>query len=150
MKQAAYANHFAEEKGAAAVEFALLLPLLTLFVFGIIVFGMIFNSYLGITHAAKEGARWAALGNSWPEIGAKIKSSSPAIDWSRADIKITGVPPGGATEVDQSNPVTIQITYDLPEGILSLGQSINLLGATFGAGTIMPSKLSSQATLRIE
>jgi Flp pilus assembly protein TadG len=49
------------ERGAAAVEFALVMPLLFLLVFGIIEFGFIFNKELGVTHSAREGARVYAL-----------------------------------------------------------------------------------------
>jgi len=51
-----------EEKGASAVEFAVILPLLILLIFGIIEFGRMYNAYLALTHAAREGARLAAVG----------------------------------------------------------------------------------------
>jgi hypothetical protein len=50
------------EGGAAAVEMALVMPLLLLLVFGIIEFGFIFNRYITLTHAAREGVRQLALG----------------------------------------------------------------------------------------
>lgn len=43
------------------VEFALILPLLLLLVFGIIQFGIIYNTKITITNAAREGARKAAV-----------------------------------------------------------------------------------------
>ncbi len=46
-----------EQKGSAAVEFALVLPLLFLLVFGIIEWGLyMFNNHV-ITNASREGAR---------------------------------------------------------------------------------------------
>ena len=50
------------EKGASAVEFALVTPLLILLVFGAIQFGRLYNNYIAVTHAAREGARLAAVG----------------------------------------------------------------------------------------
>jgi Flp pilus assembly protein TadG len=50
-----------DESGAAAVEFAIVLPVLLLLVFGIIEFGLLFNRYITVTHAAREGVRVAAL-----------------------------------------------------------------------------------------
>ncbi|SOC37260.1 TadE family protein [Ureibacillus acetophenoni] len=50
------------EKGASIVEFALILPLLILLVFGIIDFGRIFHAYLTIDHAGREAARVASVG----------------------------------------------------------------------------------------
>ena len=49
------------EQGAAAVEFAFVLPILLLLVFGIIEFGLVFNRYISVTHAAREGVRVYAL-----------------------------------------------------------------------------------------
>ena len=48
-------------RGANAVEFALIAPVFILILMGIIDFGRIFNAYITITHAAREGARWAAV-----------------------------------------------------------------------------------------
>ncbi|NUT37963.1 MAG: pilus assembly protein [Hamadaea sp.] len=47
--------------GAAAVEFALVLPLLLLIVFGIIDFGRLLNAQIKTTEAAREGARAASI-----------------------------------------------------------------------------------------
>ncbi len=46
-----------KEKGAAAVEFALILPVLILILFGIIEFGIILYDKAVITNASREGAR---------------------------------------------------------------------------------------------
>ena len=53
----------APDHGAAAVELALVLPLLLLLVFGIIDFGRMLNTQITLTEAAREGARAAALGH---------------------------------------------------------------------------------------
>ncbi|HSB34471.1 MAG TPA: TadE/TadG family type IV pilus assembly protein [Nitrospirota bacterium] len=45
------------EKGASAVEFALILPVLILILFGIIEFGFIIYDKAVITNASREGAR---------------------------------------------------------------------------------------------
>ncbi|WP_413934010.1 TadE/TadG family type IV pilus assembly protein [Nitrospira sp. BLG_1] len=45
------------ERGAAAVEFALLLPVFLMILFGIIEFGMIMYGREVVTNAAREGAR---------------------------------------------------------------------------------------------
>jgi hypothetical protein len=50
------------DSGAAAVEMALVLPLLLLVVFGIIDFGRMLNAQIILTQAAREGARAQALG----------------------------------------------------------------------------------------
>jgi Flp pilus assembly protein TadG len=52
---------FGSQKGAAMVEFALVLPLLLLIVFGIIEFGIIFFNQQVITNASREGARYGIV-----------------------------------------------------------------------------------------
>jgi Flp pilus assembly protein TadG len=52
------------ERGAAAVEFALVLPALLLLVLGIIDFGRIFSAQQTLTYAARAGARVMVLQNS--------------------------------------------------------------------------------------
>ncbi len=49
--------------GAAAVEFALILPIFVLLVFGIVEFGRLFNTQVSLTGAAREGARIMAIRN---------------------------------------------------------------------------------------
>lgn len=45
------------EEGAAAVEFALVVPLLLVLLFGIIEFGTAYNAQILVTNAAREAAR---------------------------------------------------------------------------------------------
>lgn len=49
------------ERGAEVIEFALILPLLLLLVFGIVDFGFLFQRYIVVTNAAMEGARVRVL-----------------------------------------------------------------------------------------
>jgi Flp pilus assembly protein TadG len=50
------------EAGAAAVEFALVMPVLLAIVFGIIVYGLYFTVQIAVTEAAAVGARAAVAG----------------------------------------------------------------------------------------
>jgi Flp pilus assembly pilin Flp len=59
-----------DQEGAAAVEFALLLPLLVLLLFGMIEFGLAFNTRIQATNAAREAARQAVVGiDDWNDVG---------------------------------------------------------------------------------
>lgn len=53
----------AGDDGASAVEFALVVPLLLLIVFGIINFGVLFSQQLSLNNAVREGARRAVVGD---------------------------------------------------------------------------------------
>src|SRR3954454_17305402 len=52
------------ERGQAMVEFALVLSLLLLLIFGIFDFGRAINYWIDATHMANEAARYAAVGNT--------------------------------------------------------------------------------------
>ena len=59
-----------DEEGAAAVEFAFLLPLLVLLLFGFIQFGIALNTRIQATNAAREAARLAVIGiDDWDDVG---------------------------------------------------------------------------------
>ena len=64
------------EDGAAAVEFALVVPLLLFVLFAIIDLGWIFNQQLAVTAAAREGARYYAV--NYDEAGAKATAEARA------------------------------------------------------------------------
>ena len=66
-----------KEKGAAALEFALMLPLLVLIVFGITTFGFVYKEYIALTHAARDGVRLAAIGKDYDYIISQIEQDLP-------------------------------------------------------------------------
>lgn len=69
------------DQGAAAVEFALLVPLLLLILLGVIDFGRAFNIQETLTQAAREGARGYALG----------LTSNPTAATQNAAVGVTGI-----------------------------------------------------------
>jgi Flp pilus assembly protein TadG len=71
------------EKGAALVEFALILPLFLLLVFGIMEAGWFFAQQVEIRHASREGARLAVV--DYGTAGAVISETC-----DRANISGTG------------------------------------------------------------
>lgn len=60
----AFKHHAASEKGQSLVEFALVLPVFIVILFGIMEFGRIWETVNVMTSAAREGARIAAIGGS--------------------------------------------------------------------------------------
>jgi Flp pilus assembly protein TadG len=51
------------DRGAVAVEFALVLPLLAMLLMGVITGGMTFTNSIGLANAVREGARFGATGD---------------------------------------------------------------------------------------
>ena len=54
-------RRFREERGASAVEFAIIASLLLMILFGTITFGITFNRIQGLQSSAREGARLGSL-----------------------------------------------------------------------------------------
>jgi Flp pilus assembly protein TadG len=65
------------ERGAVAVEFAILLPVLLALVLGTLEFGRAYNAQISLTNAAREGARVMALQND--SAAAKTASRNAAV-----------------------------------------------------------------------
>jgi Flp pilus assembly protein TadG len=52
------------DRAQSLVEFALIVPILLILVFGIIDFGMGLRAYISVSSATREGARFAIVGNA--------------------------------------------------------------------------------------
>lgn len=50
-----------DERGAAIIEFALILPFLVVFIWGIVQIGLLFQAYAGMQNALGEAARYATI-----------------------------------------------------------------------------------------
>jgi Flp pilus assembly protein TadG len=99
------------ERGAAAVELAIILPLLLLIVFGIIEFGRGYEVKVQLTGSVREGARALALGQSQAEVEQAVIDAAPGLNpaLTAADISMTPCPGGGA-----DGNATVTVSYDLP------------------------------------
>ena len=98
MQRGQAATH-ARDRGATAVEFALLLPVLLLLLFGIIDFGRALNAQITLTQAVREGARLASFGQG----NAATMSQANATVVSRTQAAATGL-----------SPVTVTVTTSCP------------------------------------
>jgi Flp pilus assembly protein TadG len=113
MRPSAVKKRAASERGAAAVEFALIASVLLMLVFGILEYGRTFSEIEVLTSAAREGARVAAVGGSQSEIQARVAEAADpyGLDSTPTADKICGE---GDT---QGQSVTVSWTHSIDVSI---------------------------------
>ncbi|HEY7755287.1 MAG TPA: TadE/TadG family type IV pilus assembly protein [Actinomycetota bacterium] len=75
-----------DQRGAIAVEFALIVPLLLLLVLGILEFGFGYHAWDATQNAAREGARVGAVVSSQSEIEARVRGTTSFLDQSKLSV----------------------------------------------------------------
>ncbi len=118
------------QKGQDLVEFALVLPILLLIMFGVLDLGRLFHAAITITNAARVGARFGTRNKEATdgEIRAATRDEAfeSGIDLSTAPIDIDYLdilPLGLGNQDGNDDTIQVKITYDFPliiDYILSL------------------------------
>jgi Flp pilus assembly protein TadG len=102
------------ERGAVAVEMALVLPVLILLLLGIMEFGRAYNAQITLTSAAREGVRVMAISQDPVLAKARVVSASstlnPPLLPANVSPSLCSVASTGAT---LSSQTTVTITYQL-------------------------------------
>ena len=109
------------DRGASAVEFALVLPILLLLVLGIIEFGRAYHLQTTLSNAARDGVRVMALQDSATAARSAAEDSAHPLDLTDADIVIT--PSHGCSSVTTGTgtaSVTITYPFSLISGFLPI------------------------------
>lgn len=97
-----------KRKGQSLVETALVLPVILLLLTAIIDFGLLFNHYLIVSNASREGARGASLGNTNEQITNTVKNVTSTLDESKLSITIT---PNKLSDRKAGTTVTVAVKY---------------------------------------
>jgi Flp pilus assembly protein TadG len=93
-----------DQRGAVAVEFALIFPILVLLVLGIIEFGGGFHAWDATQNAAREGARLGAVDASPSEITQRVRGTTSFLNQSDLTVTIQCQRNGGPFSTCSSNP----------------------------------------------
>jgi len=121
-----------DRRGQATVELALVLPIVVLLVVGIFEFALAWRAHQVLTHAAREGARAAAVDN--PLVGrdsvervVRNALAQAALDPAQAKIQLTGI------DGEAGTPARVEVRYPVPFTFLepfmkwgSDGKTVNL------------------------
>jgi Flp pilus assembly protein TadG len=141
-------RNWLDNRGAALVEFTLVLPVLVLLVFGSLDIGKAYNYWIDATQLANEGARWAAVNGSpdpgQPNFLAAIRNQADS-----AELR------NGSTS---SVPNPLQVCVHFPSGSSQVGQPVEVtVTSDYQFMSFIASKLSvlnapvvGRATMRLE
>jgi Flp pilus assembly protein TadG len=122
-----------DERGASAVEFAFIVPLLIVLVLGIAEFGHAFQVQGTLSAAAREGVRAMALRNDPADAKAVARNAASSLDPVVTDtqikIQIVGSTATSCPTIGAGNTaVRLTITYPMPFLTGFFGTGITLTG----------------------
>ncbi len=116
------------------VEFALVVPILCMVLFGILQFGVLYNDYITLTDATRVGARKAATSrheaNPAGAAETAARNSAKGLNPAKVDFNVS------ATAWEHGESVTVEGIYPY---------QIDLLGVVVASGN-----LTSETTERVE
>lgn len=121
------------EHGQSLVEFALVLPVLVLFLMGIIDFGRIVATHLIVAEAARDVARYASLGDTDAGLDSVMQSDTSVIG-SGATLTVN---PAGSRTSGGTVSVTVGDSVSIFDPVLAL-----IIGNHFG--------VQSTVSMRVE
>lgn len=128
------------ERGVALVEFALILPVFCLLVFGIFDFGKALNYWLDTNQLANEGARWVVVNRNVGSLPSYLRNQADS-----AELR------SGGTD---SVPTGLQVAVCYPNGATAGERVIVQTSVTYNwlpiLGLGAPTTIRGTASMRLE
>lgn len=115
MSKRALATRLRSQHGAAAVEFALILPVLMMLLLGIVEYGSVYNAQITLTSAAREAAREASLRMSGGDAEAEVlaaagSAAAAAAVGLDADLLTIDIP-AAADSCSSATSIEVTVSY---------------------------------------
>jgi Flp pilus assembly protein TadG len=114
-----------DERGAAAVEFALVAPVLLLMVMGIAEFGRAYHVQATLSQAAREGVRVMALNNDPAGAIAATRTAAPTLTLTNITVTPSSCVTSGTTPAATA---TVTVTFPLTFTSRLFGSGLTLRG----------------------
>ncbi|MDR6505367.1 TadE/TadG family type IV pilus assembly protein [Arthrobacter oryzae] len=127
-----------KDRGAVAVEMAIVLPVLLLLLIGIMEFGRAFNVQVSLTQAAREGARHAAI--HYDDASLDVAGTASAAAPSLAGLGMTVTSNASSCAAGSDVTVTTSLTLPSLSGFLDAG--------FFGGSVIFPLNMTGVGVMR--
>ena len=155
----AWTSRRRDQRGAAAVEFALVAPLLIMLVMGVISYGYMLSFRQALSQGAAEGARAAAV-SPYPASTDKQQSGLDAVNEALSSYGVTcdGYAAGSHLRKDERNVGTCSVTIgscpndptkDCVTTAIDYAYEANPLTPSFpGVHLVLPEQLSYDAVAR--
>jgi Flp pilus assembly protein TadG len=121
-------NRLRDQRGASAVEFAFIVPLLILLVLGIAEFGRAFQVSGTLSAAAREGVRVMVLQNDPAAARAAVRNAATSLDPGVTNAQITITPATCPRTGTGSTNVRLTVTYPMPFLTDFFGSGVDLTG----------------------
>lgn len=107
MQRSMHVQRRRNERGASAVEFALVVPILIVMVFGIVNFGVVLAQQISLNNGARQAARYAVVdGRNCGQIKAQGVSGAETIGMVSTDVPTPVVTNCGADTVKPCSGTT--------------------------------------------
>ena len=156
------------ERGAALVEFALLIPVFIMLLLGIVSAGTVYNHKLDVVHAAREGARYGATipkdqctpstkcsGKTWAQLVRSVVVDRSDGDVSTGEVCVSLVSGNSGTPINSTFTTNADGTHCYNDGNRDTGFRVQVRivrssDEINGAFFRVPVTLASNATAKLE
>ena len=142
------------DAGAAAIEFALVVPILLMVVFAIIEFGFAFAQSAALANGARQGARYGVVNllatHTCGDIIAQVRAGAATVGMAQKDVavavQLNGAPPLSGCSVGTGQATPTSTTTPCSDPSNGLNNTLNVT-ATYATHINIPLAFSKNVTL---